>query len=93
MVGEETLSVNNLANFVALPVRGSWASQARGGDESLPASLARFASCYLFSFISRKINGRLTHRRLLVALYGFQRRLGQFDVQHGDSVCALSATI
>lgn len=50
MVGEETLSVNNLANFVALPVRGSWASQARGGGREPPGE-PRSLRFVLFVFV------------------------------------------
>lgn len=45
-----------------------------------------FYKCFA---IYTKFRGTLTHPTILVALYGFQRRLGQFDVQHGDSVIAL----
>lgn len=61
------LSVNSLANFVALPVRGS--SQLRQAVSALQTSLLLTA-----------INRRFTHHTLLVALYRSQCCLGQFDV-------------
>lgn len=64
-----------------LPVRGS-------RDELCQPLRTRLGSVW-----NLKTEAAFTHRTLLVALYRLQCRLGQFDVQHGDSARVLLATI